>query len=671
MDSPPKRHSSSIFCSPDKVYIFGGVSRYIEPGSETVVLDVLNDLWVYDVTLMEWEALNSTHDEYPSKRLYMASTELNDYYSVVATGFGSLNRDALHDIFLFDKMEQQFTKLNATLPEGSRDAALLYSEAQNSLYIFGGRLESRDFSSVIRKLDLNNTFNEWSFLGGYYATDAESISTSLNFPRPRRAAYSGVYNEGNILILYGGALLPIPSSSESGLNDLWYYNLTSSEWLFISGSRNRIGISYSYNQKGIAGARNSPGGRFQGFSFVYNHAFYVFGGSAFDLGVVISSLTTRSDIWYLNLTLFETKRIALNTSSRINNSTRTLTPGGRPVSEASGEINGITVAVAVICLIAFILAVGVTIHYITMNNRKLSTKANKARRSGNNMNAIELNTQNMTSNQLSFMSLLHESKYSAQPVNTEMLRGTTYYSKESPFAIPGYLEVTKRAFQIKKQFASGGFSKVYLAKVLSEELGQRSDIVVLKVFNPSFKDVPRDIQLEFIQELAILSMFRENQAITTLLGYCLEPCSLIMKYYSMGALDKVIKNSKSMLSSSFILTILKDVSSALQLLHEKDVAHLDVKPVNILLEKMQDVTHAVLSDFGVSHILSDKNLKVKHFTVSNTLGVTISYAAPESIIRNMKQTFQSPDIIKQGDVYSLACSIYEILTRFMPWKYKK
>jgi hypothetical protein len=65
-------------------------------------------------------------------------------------------------------------------------------------------------------------------------------------------------------------------------NDLWVFNTTISQWIFLSGNttRNQAG---NYGTKGIASPNNIPGGRDSSMSWIDSqNNLYLFGGNGMD-----------------------------------------------------------------------------------------------------------------------------------------------------------------------------------------------------------------------------------------------------------------------------------------------------------------------------------------------------------------------------------------------------
>lgn len=96
--------------------------------------------------------------------------------------------------------------------------------------------------------------------------------------------------------------------------------------------------------------------------------------------------------------------------------------------------------------------------------------------------------------------------------------------------------------------------------------------------------------------------------------------------------------------------------------------HADIKPKNVLIDRDAKGLFCVLSDFGITQVVSDNVLAVKAFQVSTTKGVSVSYACPE-----MLQTVLMGMPLAQGvqmsaaDIYSYGVLLMEMLCRRAPW----
>jgi serine/threonine protein kinase len=98
--------------------------------------------------------------------------------------------------------------------------------------------------------------------------------------------------------------------------------------------------------------------------------------------------------------------------------------------------------------------------------------------------------------------------------------------------------------------------------------------------------------------------------------------------------------------------IVAQIASALEVAHEKGLIHRDVKPSNVIVTSED---HVYLTAFG----LSKRAGSASGFTGTAQMLGTIDYVAPEQIEGS------EPDA--RGDVYGLACVLFETLTGTAPF----
>jgi serine/threonine-protein kinase len=94
-----------------------------------------------------------------------------------------------------------------------------------------------------------------------------------------------------------------------------------------------------------------------------------------------------------------------------------------------------------------------------------------------------------------------------------------------------------------------------------------------------------------------------------------------------------------------------EVSTALDVLHERGLVHRDVKPANVMID---GEGRAALADYGLARGAADSVL-----TTPGRVSGTIDYVAPE-LIRGAPATPAS-------DIYALGCLVYECATGAPPF----
>lgn len=146
-----------------------------------------------------------------------------------------------------------------------------------------------------------------------------------------------------------------------------------------------------------------------------------------------------------------------------------------------------------------------------------------------------------------------------------------------------------------------------------------------------------------------------------------------MKFYHFGALLAYVLDKRSDLrqytySRRHVVGIIRKFVTAVEFLHQHHIAHLDIKTDNILLElSASGQLSPVITDFGVSHIVDKESLLVKAFKPSRLNGMSLHYAAPETILRvRQRRNEYNPIVWTRGDIFSTAILVQEMMTRRRP-----
>lgn len=199
---------------------------------------------------------------------------------------------------------------------GGREHAVTWTDSSGALWLFGGA----GVDSVGAQGSLNDLWkfdpasNEWAWISGSNKAGQPGAPGTLgtpsagNFPGARTGALGWVDKSGN-LWLFGGDGLD-SGDYEGWLNDLWEFNPSTKEWVWMgggsalptgnSGSQTAPGV---YGTMGVYATGNVPPGRTSGVSWIDGSGdFWLFGGDAHDqtCGVVY-----LNDLWEYSATLRE------------------------------------------------------------------------------------------------------------------------------------------------------------------------------------------------------------------------------------------------------------------------------------------------------------------------------------------------------------------------------
>ncbi|XP_066472356.1 mitogen-activated protein kinase kinase kinase 4 isoform X6 [Tiliqua scincoides] len=133
-----------------------------------------------------------------------------------------------------------------------------------------------------------------------------------------------------------------------------------------------------------------------------------------------------------------------------------------------------------------------------------------------------------------------------------------------------------------------------------------------------------------------------------------EEMYIFMEYCDEGTLEEV---SRLGLQEHVIRLYTKQITTAINVLHEHGIVHRDIKGANIFLTSAGLIK---LGDFGCSVKLKN-NTQTMPGEVNSTLG-TAAYMAPEVITRAKGEGHG-----RAADIWSLGCVVIEMVTGKRPW----
>ena len=198
-------------------------------------------------------------------------------------------------------------------------------------------------------------------------------------------------------------------------------------------------------------------------------------------------------------------------------------------------------------------------------------------------------------------------------------------------------------YKIEKRIDSGGQSHVYLAH---RDDGTYQKSVVIKVLNQSIEGTTQKEQL--MAEMQILADLKHPNIVSILdAGIDEQQRPWLMLDYIKGQhIDSYVKNKQ--LNQTQIVGLILATAQALRYIHRENIAHLDIKPANVLVEEIDGTARPIIIDFGIA---MTQNLMTEQTPYTFA---TPAFAAPEQL-----QSEQSPD--HRSDIYALGKLLKHLL----------
>ena len=221
-------------------------------------------------------------------------------------------------------------------------------------------------------------------------------------------------------------------------------------------------------------------------------------------------------------------------------------------------------------------------------------------------------------------------------------------------------------YKIEKVLGKGGFGITYLAYqkglnryvaikefFMSDYCNREESTCAVSIPSVGSREMVEKYKSKFVKEAQTIAEL-DNPHIVPIYDVFEEngTAYYVMKYIGGGSLSSLVKKGVA-LPLDVALKYVCQVAEALAYCHERNIAHLDVKPGNILI---QDGV-AILIDFGISKHYNEGGEQ----TSSTPVGISKGYAPLEQYKRGGVTTF-SP----VTDIYSLGAVLFRLVTGQTP-----
>ncbi len=197
---------------------------------------------------------------------------------------------------------------------------------------------------------------------------------------------------------------------------------------------------------------------------------------------------------------------------------------------------------------------------------------------------------------------------------------------------------------IVQKINSGGTANVFLAI----DMDTGFPVAVKELLPGHFKNL--FVKQKFKEE-ANHYLYLNHPNIVKLNNYIEKENSvyLLMEYIEGKNLFDYMSKVTGPMPIQNVALFVSEILDALIYVHNQGLAHLDIKPSNIMLSSKDQIK---LIDFGISN--------AKNTTKNETITGTPSYMSPEQI-EGLNVDFRS-------DIYSLGITMYELITGYLPFK---
>ena len=173
--------------------------------------------------------------------------------------------------------------------------------------------------------------------------------------------------------------------------------------------------------------------------------------------------------------------------------------------------------------------------------------------------------------------------------------------------------------------------------------------VALKVLKPNLSE-EESFGIRFINESLIVAKLHHSNIVQVYdVGEVQNRYYISMEYLSGGDLTSRLKKG---LPEHEAVKIIKQMASALDFAHKRDIVHRDMKPENVMF---REDGAAVLTDFGIAKE-TDHDLNL---TETGMIVGTPKFMAPEQI--------RGEKAHPSGDIYSLGVMFYQLLVGDVPF----
>lgn len=549
-------------------YVFGGLYG-TNPNLLVTQNFRFNDLWRFNVTSGHWAWLAGSGPG-AANSVAIASSDSNKFddfnvpgaragcnlavdsirgfvYIFGGFGYGVTTPGALNDLWAYDLNKDQFGLLKGAadptqavgiyglknqhnpraVPKARWEAFFAIDQEMGCLYMFGGQ-NYRQGSPTIRVYYMDSwrfdfASSNWAWIAGGSEPDSQGNFGEKNVPRfinnpPGKSAGAYFYDyDKKLFYVHGGRKNP---QDEVG-NDFFYFIDDVSERLYALSTASVASISRpdpkSFSRR-FEGTRAFEPQELSDIQKIFSNPGVVIGIVA---GIILLLVAIGLLVW----TIRRDKKAGFD--SFFANSTK----GSTTIADGASTITS-----------------------SKRRGDKTKTSSDRTRTTTRNTSVMGGDTKTGTVTE-------------TEEDNIEVVKPD----------IPLEIEIDKSKFIVGQKVGSQNSVPIYSGSAVSDELKSFGEHLHIKFYGESMSMVRKSQQQAFWDEVALLNSLKDCDFIARMLGYSVEPTCILIPYYPLGNLEQIFV-SKSLTFRPFnILRIALDMARALQVLHNRSLAHRNFK----------------------------------------------------------------------------------------------
>jgi serine/threonine-protein kinase len=204
-------------------------------------------------------------------------------------------------------------------------------------------------------------------------------------------------------------------------------------------------------------------------------------------------------------------------------------------------------------------------------------------------------------------------------------------------------------FRIVRRLGQGGMGEVYLA----EQISLRRQVAI-KVLREDLAANPAALARFEAESKTVAQINHANVVQVYMIGKRQGRSYMVLEYVEGKSLGEYLAR-QGRLDAPVVLSLMRQVATALHRASELGIVHRDIKPANILLTRKGQ---AKIADFGLARCL-DQEQHVDLTRSGTTVGTPV-YMSPEQI--------EGKPVDARSDIYSFGVTCYHMLAGRPPFK---